>query len=166
MENLSVEREKSAKLLEKDGGNVVINAVAVGVNIVGGESPLVEKVEEVWVPGVGFEEGEELSEEGADEEVELVEAEGVDAGPLAAHGEEEGGEVLKGEGAVEGEEEGGEAVDKVVLGEGLVGVPHAVEEALPELLGVVLGERLRLQGEPRFEDEAEGFLACGLVAAC
>lgn len=43
-----------------------------------------------------------MADEAADEEVELIEPKEVDAGPLAANGEEEGGEVEKGEGWWEG----------------------------------------------------------------
>ena len=48
----------------------------------------------------------------------------------------------------EGQKERGEAIDEIGLDEGLVGVPHAVEETLPELLGVVVGEGLGLRREP------------------
>lgn len=90
-----------------------------------------------------------MRNEPASEEVEFVETERVDAGPLAADGEEEGGEILQREReVVEREEEVGEAVDEGGLNERLVGVPDAVEETLPELLGVVVGERLRSRGEP------------------
>ena len=49
---------------------------------------------------------------------------------------------------MEGQKERGEAIDEIGLDEGLVGVPHAVEETLPELLGVVVGEGLGLRREP------------------
>lgn len=51
------------------------------------------------------------------------------------------------------------------MDEGLVGVPHAVEKTLPELLGVIVGEGLGLRGKPRLEEEAKGFLSGGFVAA-
>lgn len=40
----------------------------------------------------------------------------------------------------EGVQSGGEAVDELRLVEGLVRVPHAVEDALPELLHVLVGD--------------------------
>ena len=49
---------------------------------------------------------------------------------------------------MEGQKERGEAIDEIGLDEGLVGVPHAVEEALPKLLGIVVGEGLGLRREP------------------
>ena len=149
---------------------MVINAITLKL-VLGGESALVQSVDvsarELQIPGILFEEREEVGNEPADEEVELVEAEGVDGGPLAAHGEEEGGEVLEGEREGEGGEEGGEAVGEVGLREGLVGVPEAVEEALPELLGVVVGELVVVgEGrEPGLQEEAEGLVATGFVAA-
>lgn len=45
----------------------------------------------------------------------------------------------------------------------LVGVPDAVEEALPELLHAVVGEA-RLCGQPRLEEDAKRALAGRLVA--
>jgi hypothetical protein len=64
---------------------------------------------------------------------------------------------------MEAEEERGEAVDEVGLGGELVGVPDAVEEALPELLEVVFGE-VALRRKPRLEDDPEGLVPGGLVA--
>lgn len=148
---------------------MVINAITLKL-VLGGEGAHVQNVDvsarELQIPGILFEEREEGGNEPAYEEVELVEAEGVDGGPLAAHGEEEGGEVLEGEReGSEGGEEGGEAVGEVGLREGLVGVPEAVEEALPELLGVVVGELVGEGREPGLEEEAEGLVAGGFVAA-
>lgn len=103
-------------------------------------------------------------EESANEEVELVQPEGVDAGPLAAEGEEEDGEVAEGEGGGEGQEEAGEAVDEVRLDRGFVGVPEAVEEAFPEFLHLVVGELVAVGREPGFEDHPEGSVPGGFVA--
>lgn len=79
-------------------------------------------------------------QEPADQEVELVQPQAIDAGPLAAHGEQEDGEVVDREREREGVQSGGEAVDELRLVEGLVRVPHAVEDALPQLLHVLVGE--------------------------
>ena len=77
---------------------MVINTVPVRLVLQRGESVLVQNIDqamhELEIPGIGFHEGEELGDKPADEEVELVESQRIDAGPLAAHGEEEGGEVL------------------------------------------------------------------------
>lgn len=95
---------------------------------------------EIEIPSVLPEEEEEVAEESPDQEVELVEAERVDAGPLAADGEDEDLEVAGGERGVKGLEKGGEAVDEVDLDGELVGVPDAVEEALPDLEEIAVGD--------------------------
>lgn len=100
--------------------------------------------------------------EPTNEEVELVQPEGVDAAPLAVEGEEEGGEVGDGKGVGEAEEEGGETVDEEGLRGGLVGVPEAIEEALPNLLQGIVGD-LGLGGKPRME-ELHGLGASAAVA--
>lgn len=64
---------------------------------------------------------------------------------------------------VEAEEEGGEAVDELGLRRELVGVPHAVEEAFPELLHVVVVD-LELCRQPCFEEDPESSIAAAFVA--
>lgn len=64
---------------------------------------------------------------------------------------------------MEAEEERGEAVDEVGLDGELVGVPDAVEEALPELFEIVVGE-VALGRKPRLEEDPEGLVPGGLVA--
>ena len=149
---------------------MVINAITTLKLILGGESALVQNVgvpaNKFQIPGILFQEREESRNKPADEKVELVEAEGVNGRPLAAHGEEEGGEILEREGdGGEREEERGEAVGEFGLREGLVGVPEAVEETLPKLLGVVVGEVVGEGREPCFEENAESPVAGGFVAA-
>jgi hypothetical protein len=70
---------------------------------------------------------------------------------------------VEGERKREAEEERGEAVDEVRLEREFIGVPNAVEETFPELLQVIVGE-IGLRWKPGFEEEAESFVACGLVA--
>lgn len=102
-------------------------------------------------------------QEPADQEVELVQPQPIDAGPLAAHGEQEDGEVVDGEREREGVQSGGEAVDELRLVERLVGVPHAVEDSLPELPHVLVGDRGLLR-EPCAEEGSQGAVADGLLA--
>lgn len=64
---------------------------------------------------------------------------------------------------MEAEEERGEAVDEVGLDGELVSVPDAVEEALPELFEIVVGE-VALGWKPRLEEDPEGLVPGGLVA--
>ena len=65
----------------------------------------------------------------------------------------------------EGEEERGESVYEVGLDRGLVGVPDAVEESLPHLLHVVVGDLLvLLRGKPCVEDSLQSSVSGGLVA--
>lgn len=66
---------------------------------------------------------------------------------------------------IEGEEERGESVYEVGLDRGLVGVPNAVEESLPELLHVVVGDLVRfLRRKPSLEKELQSSVSGGLVA--
>lgn len=65
----------------------------------------------------------------AHEEEELVEAEGVDRGPVAGESRPEGVEEGKEEGGREGEEELREGGGEVLLWDGAVGVPHTWRES-------------------------------------
>jgi hypothetical protein len=64
---------------------------------------------------------------------------------------------------MEAKEKRGKAVDEVGLDWEFVGVPDAVEEALPELLEVVFGEG-GLGRKPRVEEDPEGLVPGSLVA--
>lgn len=64
---------------------------------------------------------------------------------------------------MEAKEERGEAVDEVGLDGEFVGVPDAVEEALPELLEVVFGDDA-LGRKPRVEEDPESLVPGALVA--
>lgn len=68
------------------------------------------------------------------QEVEFVQPENVNAGPFSAHGDQEDGQVMEGELDIKGRNQGRELVNEMGLCIELVGVPDAVEEALPELL--------------------------------
>lgn len=119
---------------------------------------------ETKIPLVVPQQDENTANESADEEIELVEAEKVYAGPLAADGGHKGGEVAEGEVGRERGEEIGDAIDELDLIGLFVGMPDAEEEAFPDVEELRVGEiGGGLFGKPCGEEE-EGAIPGGLLA--
>lgn len=104
-----------------------------------------------------------MEQEPPNQEVKLVQPKMINTWPLPAHGEQEDREVVQSEREMEVRQERRETFNKVSLDGSLVGVPYAVEEALPELLHVCVGN-LVLRRKPCSDEVAEGAVTDGLVA--